>query len=173
MTLSSLLVPNQLYTIISQSEYPTILELCRSNRQINQLCRTDSQIYNLIKQKRVDYETKQRRIKSETDRFLGSPYEHGYTRWYPIEDAIRENVDIEIIDELMRRGYAVTGQDIINAFRDGRISLGIQLLKDPTLFQEVIRQIPAIDRMRLHQSALYWGNTELADFIQQNPDVLH
>lgn len=80
--------PNYLYELIFHSEYPEIVQLCKGNRAINQLCQNDSQISKLIQQKRIEY---------KTDRFMRGK---GFNGFYV---AIK-NGDVEIVNELIRRG---------------------------------------------------------------------
>ena len=174
MALNNLIIPNQLYLILASSDYLDIVELCKSNRQINQVCRTDPQIRTLILKKKKDYdhEVEQYNIKWDTDRFLA---ELGgwYDKYNLLETAIRKYASNKVIDELIRRGYKLTVMNIINAFREGHTPTGIHLLRDPAIFREVIRWIPEIDRRRLLKLAQDYGNPVLADFILQNPDVLN
>ena len=88
MTYNPILNRNYLLELVSYADYPSILRLCSSNRELSQVCKHDQQIRNIINGKRIS---------EKTDRFLQKTEN-------PLNTASKLG-DVEIVDELLNRGY--------------------------------------------------------------------
>ena len=116
MTYNPILNRNYLLELISYADYPSILKLCSLNRELSRVCKHDQQIRNIINGKRIS---------EKTDRFL-------QTTENPILLASLIG-DVEIIDELINRGYDPSKYNnyaINNASRFGHLSVVYRLLQD-------------------------------------------
>lgn len=124
MSINQLLThPNYLINFIEQSDLPTIRQLCQTNRQINQLCQYDPLISELILQKQLTVEEKTDRLIALLGRF--------FERGLYISEAIGTG-DVEIVDELIRRGYDPTRFTFLRqAVRRGYLDIVDRLLSDP------------------------------------------
>lgn len=130
---------DQLYETLLHLELDEIINICTSNKQINQICQENSQIAELIYKK-------QQQIKQKTDKFL---LDLSSTRHkvYPINVAITLE-ELDIIDELIKRGYdpsADSNLAIELASRRGYLSVVNRLLQDPRVNPSALAIIGALE----------------------------
>ena len=84
----SLLYPNIIYEQLYHLDYPVIRQVCSTNKQVLQICQSDSLITKLINQKRIQYKTNYLIQQSEREHI------------HPIIKA-SEIGDVEIVDEFL------------------------------------------------------------------------
>lgn len=115
--------PNYLYLLAKQCNLQEIGRLCQTSTKIYLLIKSDQLFKNLIERKNQEF------IKKKTDLFLCECIRN----LNPLYEAAQIGDDVEIIDELIRRGYDSSfdlGQIINTASLFGNFNIVNHFIKD-------------------------------------------